>query len=542
MPESDIAKALKHEIEKALRDEAKISQDWPEGHLEILPRSFTVGTNVKSYTTLTVDRGDYLESQEPLPNLRYYENKWDRVRVPENADWAYLAQHQLKAGPVHVAVRGKTLALAAGFHVVVCHLGLEATIIPMRVVDYRSLVAPWNCIDGPNEDCDKAALMRSFVLPERFRDRARHLEDPIVNVFAAVVTANTAFVICDSSRLIRLCVLSSSALVTQDDLLPGSDMWKSRLWKAFPGGPDWVSELPEALACLDHWRDNVLKSGKRKTKCIVDVLTEAKGPGGGIGKHLANDFLYEVAIHPDTPSFVLCTDDASFSRLRSHLPIFMARWESPQYLKACAGRTNSLNPFAFNTTSDRNFFSSYVPVYRRTSVRVRRDLYNLYLANGLFDPDHIIGTLYTKPVTLLTNEWKDVPVRFFPASNTNRYHIINAQVPNGWKTRVEEPMLSDVTNAGFATTLGRASFREQVNNKTDLEQAKLLVHRGRPRKEKTGLPGRPRKTDTKARIARKEAQARVIHPIAFVEQENDELLGSEIPEDGPRRSKRIRLT
>ncbi|KAK7013261.1 hypothetical protein R3P38DRAFT_3006881 [Favolaschia claudopus] len=512
MPESDIAKALKHEIEKALRDEAKISQDWPEGHLEILPRSFTVGTNVKSYTTLTVDRGDYLESQEPLPNLRYYENKWDRVRVPENADWAYLAQHQLKAGPFMLPS-----------HVVVCHLGLEATIIPMRVVDYRSLVAPWNCIDGPNEDCDKAALMRSFVLPERFRDRARHLEDPIVNVFAAVVTANTAFVICDSSRLIRLCVLSSSALVTQDDLLPGSD-------------------LPEALACLDHWRDNVLKSGKRKTKCIVDVLTEAKGPGGGIGKHLANDFLYEVAIHPDTPSFVLCTDDASFSRLRSHLPIFMARWESPQYLKACAGRTNSLNPFAFNTTSDRNFFSSYVPVYRRTSVRVRRDLYNLYLANGLFDPDHIIGTLYTKPVTLLTNEWKDVPVRFFPASNTNRYHIINAQVPNGWKTRVEEPMLSDVTNAGFATTLGRASFREQVNNKTDLEQAKLLVHRGRPRKEKTGLPGRPRKTDTKARIARKEAQARVIHPIAFVEQENDELLGSEIPEDGPRRSKRIRLT
>ncbi|KAK7019996.1 hypothetical protein R3P38DRAFT_2972301 [Favolaschia claudopus] len=510
MPESDIAKALKHEIEKALRDEAKISQDWPEGHLEILPRSFTVGTNVKSYTTLTVDRGDYLESQEPLPNLRYYENKWDRVRVPENADWPILRNTNSRLDPFMLPS-----------HVVVCHLGLEATIIPMRVVDYRSLLRL-------GIDCDKAALMRSFVLPERFRDRARHLEDPIVNVFAAVVTANTAFVICDSSRSFASVSSARRLLVTQDDLLPGSDMWKSRLWKAFPGGPDWVSELPEALACLDHWRDNVLKSGKRKTKCIVDVLTEAKGPG--------------VAIHPDTPSFVLCTDDASFSRLRSHLPIFMARWESPQYLKACAGRTNSLNPFAFNTTSDRNFFSSYVPVYRRTSVRVRRDLYNLYLANGLFDPDHIIGTLYTKPVTLLTNEWKDVPVRFFPASNTNRYHIINAQVPNGWKTRVEEPMLSDVTNAGFATTLGRASFREQVNNKTDLEQAKLLVHRGRPRKEKTGLPGRPRKTDTKARIARKEAQARVIHPIAFVEQENDELLGSEIPEDGPRRSKRIRLT
>jgi hypothetical protein len=41
---------------------------------------------------------------------------------------------------------------------------------------------------------------------------------------------------------------------------------------------------------------------------------------------------------------------------------------------------------------------------------------------------------------------------------------------------------TDVSNAGFATTLGVASFHEQMNNKIDLEVAKTLVRRGRPKK------------------------------------------------------------
>lgn len=157
----------------------------------------------------------------------------------------------------------------------------------------------------------------------------------------------------------------------------------------FSGSPDWVYDLEDALANLDNWRQTVLK---KKTKtCIVDVLADNKGPGGGIGKHLACDFLYQVAIHPDTPCFFLCSNNELYDRVRAHLPVFMMTWVSEKFLKACGGRTNSLNPFAFNTTSNRNFLSGFVDMYRRTMARVPREIYNLHLSMGHFDPHHVIG-------------------------------------------------------------------------------------------------------------------------------------------------------
>ncbi|KAK7006897.1 hypothetical protein R3P38DRAFT_2466005, partial [Favolaschia claudopus] len=129
----------------------------------------------------------------------------------------------LESGPVHVAVRGKNLAFTAGFHTLVCHLGLEATIIPMTVTDYRSLTAPWNCVPGANEDPDKAKLMRSFNLPAKFHESgARSMEKLTVNVFAAIVTRNTAIVFTDFSRLLRLHVISSSTKFSAEDLVPRS--------------------------------------------------------------------------------------------------------------------------------------------------------------------------------------------------------------------------------------------------------------------------------------------------------------------------------
>ncbi|KAJ6494111.1 hypothetical protein C8R47DRAFT_1318939 [Mycena vitilis] len=554
MPESQVSNVKAHQIRNELRDEenqigrckpkepleGKKIKTWPEGRLELYPRCFAMGTDIKSYTTLTVDRGDYNDSQEPDLCGKDL-SPWDEDRIPEGADWAYLMGRRLESGPVHVAVRGKCLALSAGFHTLVCHLGLEGNINPMSLEDFRTIVDPLRCIPGANADPEKASKMRSFDLPDEFREPgARELEDITVVVLAAIVTPKLAIVISDFNRLTRLHVVSSSCKFSSEDLQPKSNVWKERLWKAFPGGPDWVLERDKALECLDQWREEVLAGGKRKKKCIADVLTDAHGPGGGIGKHLANDLLYEVAIHPDTPSFYLCSDDRLFGRLRAHLPVFMARWVSPEFLKACGGRTNSRNPFAFNTTSHRNFISGYVSVYRRTSVRMSRELYNLYLEEGLFDNEHIIGTPYRKPVDSLMVTFKEVKVRCFEAPNTNRYHVIMAQVPKGWSTRVEDTTFADVSNAGFLTTLGVASFHEQVNNKLDLENAKSLVKRGRPRKVVTGNPGRPRKSITLKRIAILEAEPRVKKRKSCAEEENVDPLGSEILEEGTRRSKRLR--
>jgi hypothetical protein len=191
---------------------------------------------------------------------------------------------------------------------------------------------------------------------------------------------------------------------------------------------------------------------QQKWTCIADVLTMADGPGGGIGKHLAADFLFEVAIHPDTPSFCLCNDAVLYGRLRTHLPIFMQTWVSKAFLTRCGGRTNSRNPFAFNTTSNDNFLASYVKVYRRDRVRVPAELYNTYLEAGAFDAEHIlgmlcsdndiwltdvIGTPYLKHATPTMKAWKEVEVQCFEAPGTNRYHIFLAQVPSGWPVRKE---------------------------------------------------------------------------------------------------------
>lgn len=82
------------------------------GRLVVFPRTFTIGTDVKSYTTLSVDRGDYQDSQEPLAREL---NCWDKARIPDNAEWAYIATRKLDSGPVHVAVRGKCLVFSAGY-------------------------------------------------------------------------------------------------------------------------------------------------------------------------------------------------------------------------------------------------------------------------------------------------------------------------------------------------------------------------------------------------------------------------------------------
>ncbi|KAJ7186389.1 hypothetical protein C8R46DRAFT_1024465 [Mycena filopes] len=370
-------------------------------------------------------------------------------------------------------------------------------------------------------------------------------ETATINVFAAIVTEERAFVVTDCNRLTRLHIVSSSRKFVAEDIAVGSSLWQGRLWHGFTGAPDWALECDDALKYLDQWRQEILgPRGRKKYSSILDVLIDADGPGGGIGKHLGNDFLFEIAIHPETPCVDICNDDKLYNRVRGHLPVFMAQWISPKFLKACGGRTNSLNPFAFNTTSHRNFLACYVSVYRRQFVRVKRDLYNFYLQDGLFDPDHIIGTPYLKPVTLTTLEWKEVEVRCFRAKSTNRYHIILAQVPPGWNAYLEDFDFEDVSNAGFATTLGVASFREPVQNKPDLELAKTLVRRGRPPKVRTGLPGRPRNSvTTLSRIHELEAECRVPKRKRTRKEnkENEEPLGSEIPDDGPRRSKRLKV-
>ncbi|KAK7064869.1 hypothetical protein R3P38DRAFT_2491209 [Favolaschia claudopus] len=166
-------------------------------------------------------------------------------------------------------------------------------------------------------------------------------------------------------------------------------MWNTRLWSCSRSGPDCIIETDAALAYLDSWRCKVLR--ENTVAPILDVLLEPDGPGAGIGQHLANNLLFEAALHPDMPSVCLCRDDALYSELRALIPRFMAKFVDPVYFQGCDSIPNTKNPFSFNSLADNNFCATYVRVYRKNKVRVSADLYNLYQSHGLLDPSHVVG-------------------------------------------------------------------------------------------------------------------------------------------------------
>jgi hypothetical protein len=165
------------------------------------------------------------------------------------------------------------------------------------------------------------------------------------------------------------------------------------MWSQFPSSPDWTKELPAALLHMDNWRIDVLAKGTL-TPCILSALTSVDGPGAGVGAQLGSDLLYRLGIHPFCPALTICQSDVQFNTLRDYLPVFMARWIAPKFLRECCSNPNSLNPFAFNYAADKKFISSSVDVFRRVEVRVPVELYNTYLQQGLLDEDHTIGTLF----------------------------------------------------------------------------------------------------------------------------------------------------
>ncbi|KAJ7711575.1 hypothetical protein B0H16DRAFT_1480236 [Mycena metata] len=333
MPESQVSNVKAYQIRNDLSDEfgPKEVPMWPEGHLRIFLQTFALGTAAKSYTTLSVDVGNYQDSQEPYLS---------------DAISGYLALKKLEPETVHVAVRGKCLALCAGYHVLICHLGLEGNpagnITSMTRSDCKILTAPWYCIPGVNEDEEKAEKMCSFLLADKFHElTARQLQKPTVNVLAAIITEERPFVVTDFNHLTRLHVVSSSRKFTSEDLLSCSlfvlllaRRGKSVFGKLSWGGP--TGRLSERRLL------RISTTGGKKKKCIIDVLLDAHGPGGGIGKHRASDFMFEVVLHPDTSAIDVCTHNVLYDQLRTRLPIFMARWTSPEFLKACGSRTNSL--------------------------------------------------------------------------------------------------------------------------------------------------------------------------------------------------------
>ncbi|KAK7006736.1 hypothetical protein R3P38DRAFT_1700285 [Favolaschia claudopus] len=438
MPESQALRGFLHRIRQALK-KAYRSGFWPDGSVRIFPRAWAEGTAAKSHETFSADVGDYSPALEPK---KVAVDPHDDKKFPKNGAGKYLLTQKLEEGPVHAAVRGKSLVISAGHHALVCHFALEGNLLVLPRDDFEEIVA--SSVPGNNKNRSKANRLCSFPLPSYYLDPgARDRKDDFkINILAAVVMEEEVLIITDFSRMTQIHVVSSARMLTREDLRPGSELWSTRLWSRFRSAPDWIVETDLALAGLDEWRNKVIREGD--VMPILDVLLQVDGLGAGIGQHLANDLLFEIALHPDTPALSLCSDDAAYAQFRAHIPKFMETWKSPTYLERCASTPNTNNPLSFNTGANDHFLATYVRVYRKTQVRVPAELYNLYQSRGLLDPDHIIGTPYLKPWTCTTQQYKILPVRLFKdAQKNNRYHIILARPPSDWaKAHTEVHLLT----------------------------------------------------------------------------------------------------
>ncbi|EIW60877.1 uncharacterized protein TRAVEDRAFT_71124 [Trametes versicolor FP-101664 SS1] len=510
------------------------------------------GTKGKDYQSCTVETSsslfDYVDNLEPCPE-NYQANSHDVARS-KNEEYARYVK-PLQPGELFVKTRGKEIIFAAGYHAVRVHFGLEGTIVIVPTSAYHELISK----DAPGNSTTKhrANKMRSFVVPpELTTPGARKLSKGSMQtaaVFAAVVGQEDTILITDHNRLTRLHMMSRSSHWTADDLDKVSVYWPF-LW-SHNHGPDWIYETDDALKNLDQWREIVLQTlsaaphqepagcdgtdkqqqGEpgpdeegdasldsnsdedehegalgdlallvktiRSTRSILQALLHTQQVYNGYGAHTAMDLLHRLGIWPGMPLFEFCSNDELYSLLRDILPVDASQYVSPTYRTRCLSLPNREAAFAFNYKSDINFVNQFLKVYRKCSVKMSREQYNMYVKNGLFNPSHTIGAPYAyTDAELLSDdevEYKMMPVFRYEDGDV-MYSAIQARRPSHWRGAASIPGVpDDVRAAGFKTTIGPASFNVFKNNQYDWKLVE--VKPGRKAVERTGKRGRPaRKT------------------------------------------------
>lgn len=145
---------------------------------------------------------------------------------------------------------------------------------------------------------------------------------------------------------------------------------------------------------------------------IKEMSSNTSNAFSGYGRHCINDFLYQLAIFPGTPPYIICEDEGRYQEFKTELHEYMFEFSKDEFLDetATVPRKSDGNPFVFNDRSNRVYTSKYIDVFRRTSKLVPREKYNRYLRAGLFDKEHTIGqSLF--PSNLFWSFWLIVSVQ-----------------------------------------------------------------------------------------------------------------------------------
>ena len=127
---------------------------------------------------------------------------------------------------------------------------------------------------------------------------------------------------------------------------------------------------------------------------LLDTMLNTQSVFNGYGVHTAQDLLYQLGIWPTMPPEVLCADDTAFEEFKATLSSYAAQYTSSVFRTRCL-KVPSYNEYDNPTQGrDENYYSQYLKVYRKCTIRMPRDLYNEYVKRGLLDASHTIGKFH----------------------------------------------------------------------------------------------------------------------------------------------------
>ncbi|KAI0657065.1 hypothetical protein C8Q70DRAFT_289428 [Cubamyces menziesii] len=389
----------------------------------------------------------------------------------------------------------------------------------------------------------------------------------------------------DLGGRLRFHIMSLSRPWTEADLERSSPLWP-KLWSA-GSGPDWIDEREDAEAALDHWRSTMLSDGatvtadtlttemskfnRSRLDCesvsgiddedeveaclaedtlsmpsLLDTMLNTQSVFNGYGVHTAQDLLYQLGIWPTLPPEVLCADDTAFEEFKATLSSYAAQYTSSVFRTRCL-KVPSYNEYDNPTQGrDENYYSQYLKVYRKCTIRMPRDLYNEYVKRGLLDASHTIGEPYSyKETDLILVKYREVPVyQYDKGSGDPVYSVICAQRPSGWKYSGASAVsqgAQDVRHPGSPVVVGPNAFHIYLTLNPLAANGEAatpdLAKGGRRPTVRTGRPGRPAKGRLRAAdVKRRADQARMelIHERAVQLASSS----SNVPRDGAGSGKR----
>ncbi|KAI0328058.1 hypothetical protein GY45DRAFT_1282616 [Cubamyces sp. BRFM 1775] len=511
MPELHIGHSYKYTV-------LRLKQEWKRHHWGPLSARITIRSRETCADAVcTVDNSpefDYDDSLEPVQHPPP-----ESTQATEDSAAQPLTR-QVVPGELFVKVRGGEVVFAAGYHAIRVDLGRGGS---MTIV--------------PNETYAKV-----------FSDEQ--------NSIAAIVGEEHTFAMVDPAGHLRFHVMSLSRPWTEADLRRGSSLWP-KLWSA-TSGPDWIDECEEAEEALDRWRKSVLSgkavvaqaeiTSRSKKSCgdsegcdivndedeveaclvedapslpsLLDVMLNTPSVFNGYGPHTAQDLLYQLGIWPTMPPENLCADNTAFAEFKAALVSYAAQFVSSVYRTRCL-KVPTYNEYDdTNPQRDENYYSQYLKVFRKCTIRIPRDLYNEYVKRGLLDPSHTIGEPYSyNEDDLIFVKYREVPVyQYSEGSGEPIYSVICARRPPGWKysgASVISQGAQDVRHPGSPVVVGPNAFHIYLNRNppgpdSDAADTPGPSKGGRRPTVRTGRPGRPAKGRPRAADVRQRAsQARI---------------------------------